>query len=64
MGTIAQYSTYSQLSLAAYAEGLNTGETETLLVKAGFAQAQANQFITDGWEVISHGVPGTVYLTA
>lgn len=53
MATIKQYFDYSTLSLAAYGIDLlpNT-DISTKLKSAGMAQAQFDQFIADGWEVV------------
>jgi len=56
MTTIQQYNNYSILSLAAYAEKLiavNNTLNKQAFIDAGFTESQFNQFITDGWEVVS-----------
>jgi hypothetical protein len=52
MATITQYSQYSQLSMAGYAQGLGTSPLSGALQTADFTQVQADQFIADGWEVV------------
>lgn len=56
MTTIQEYYNYSQLSLTAYAEALNTGTltntSDSVLNKAGLANAQIGTLVTDGWEVV------------
>jgi hypothetical protein len=55
MATTQQYLDYSTLSFAAYAESLKSNSTDSnaiALKKAGMIQAQIDQLIADGWEVI------------
>jgi hypothetical protein len=54
MTTIQRYFNYSQLSLTAYAEALNTGTlnntSDSVLNTAGLAITQIDALVTDGWE--------------
>ncbi|MGZ8271305.1 MAG: calcium-binding protein, partial [Methylophilus sp.] len=56
MTTMQQYFDYSQLSLTAYTENLQDGAlsatNSTFLTEAGLAQAQIDQLIASGWEVV------------
>ncbi|MDB5814738.1 MAG: hypothetical protein JWN23_1855 [Rhodocyclales bacterium] len=54
MATIQQYSDYSLLALASYAEALQAATTNTTqLLKAGFAQAELDAFQAEGWQVVN-----------
>lgn len=55
MSIINNYFGYSQLSFAAYAEGLvldNGVSTISKYIDQNFTRAQADQFVDSGWEVV------------